>query len=71
MDGYMSKRKKIIRSVRRTNEAKEEENPVVHNKIMKKAGTHKCAYCPPWKHDNKVARVPKRGTKKPKYKDKR
>lgn len=67
----MSNRRKINRAVRRSAEAKNEHNDSANRKVMKQAGQCNCRYCPPWKNDNKVARVSKRSTKKPRYKDKR
>ena len=67
----MSNRKKILRAVRRSKEAKQESNDSVHRKMMKKAGQHRCRICPEWKGENTVDSKPKRGTKKPRYKNKR
>ena len=68
----MNKKKKIIRSYRRGKDYKKEENSEVANRILKSAGQHACRYCPPWENDNHVGnRKAKRGTKKPRYKNKR
>lgn len=66
----MSKKKKIIRGVKRSDEYKSESNDSAANKTLKSAGQHRCRFCPPWEHENRVQRKPKRGAKKPKYKDK-
>ncbi len=67
----MNKKKSYIRSTKKSAKAKSESNDQAHHKIMHNAGQMRCNMCPPWKHDNAVAHVPKRGTKKPKYKNKR
>lgn len=61
----------MIRKIKRSNQYKKEDNNSVAKKLVASAGHHDCKICPPWKGENKVARVPKRGTKKPKYKIKR
>lgn len=67
----MNKKKAIIRTVKKSKAAKLETNEAAHNKRMKSSG-QSCHICPPWKGDNQVQRqTAKRGTKKPKYKNKR
>lgn len=67
----MSAKKKIIRSYRRGKGYKKEENSSVANRLLKAAAHHNCQYCGPWDFENKVGRKSKRGTKKPKSKNKR
>lgn len=66
----MNKKKAIIRHVRRGKAYQSETNDAAANKILKgDGGQHNCTFCPPWKDENKVTRTPKRGAKKPKYKN--
>lgn len=67
----MTKKKEIIRLVKRSKKARKELNEQAYNRIMKSAGQHSCPICPPWKGENTVSRKPKYGSKKPKYKNKR
>lgn len=67
----MNKKKAIIRTIKKSNKARKEENASAHNKYMKSSGQD-CPFCPPWKGDNQVMKMNKKhGTKKPKYKNKR
>lgn len=67
----MNKKKEMIRAAKRSKAYNTEDNPSAAKKILAKAGQHNCPICPPWEHENKVSRTPKRGAKKPKYKNKR
>lgn len=67
----MTKKKDMIRTVKRSREYKQEDNSTAARKVLAKAGQHNCKFCPPWEHENKVTRKPKHGSKKPKYKNKR
>jgi Fe-S cluster assembly iron-binding protein IscA len=68
----MSKKQTIKRAAKRSNVVKSETNEQAHKKVsVNKGGQHNCRYCPPFEFENKVARKPKRGAKKPKSKNKR
>jgi hypothetical protein len=69
----MNKKKRIIRSTKKSKAAKKETNSTAHRKMsVSIGGQHDCFICPPWKGDNQVgASKAKRGSKKPKYKNKR
>jgi hypothetical protein len=68
----MSKKQTIKRAAKRSKDVQVEANPQVHKKLsVNKGGQHNCRYCPPFEFENKVARKPKRGAKKPKHKNKR
>lgn len=66
-----NKKKELIRFTKRSKRAKDADNKEVYKKVMYTASQHDCPICPPWKGENRVHRITKHGTKKPKYKNKR
>jgi hypothetical protein len=67
----VNKKQKFIRALRRSKDAKGENNPQAFNKVLQQAGQHSCKICAPWDGENKVKRTcGKRGAKKPKNKHK-